>query len=313
MDGAALDPPLVPSLPLPADFTGLEPMQTLRRRWPVVLGALITAAMVFALGRQLLASGLAGLSHSVPTDPRFYIAFALLYLSPITGDFIIFRWLWGIPAAGYAALLKKRIANEVVLNYSGEAYFYAWARQRSEMVAAPFGAVKDVSFLSAIAGNAMTLVMMAIALPLGIKLIPPTEFRLIAWSAVVVVGMSLPFLIFSKRVFTQERQTLWWIFMVHTLRLVAGSVLIAIAWHYALPSVSVWMWLFLAAGRLLVSRLPLIPNKDLLFANFAILLIGQHAELTQLVALTAALTLLVHAVLMAGFGIEALIRRLRLA
>ncbi|MEO5866291.1 MAG: hypothetical protein ABIS14_02645 [Sphingomonas sp.] len=286
-------------------------MRTLRRRWPMVLGTLITAAMVIALGKQLLSAGLAGLTRSVPGDPRFYIAFALLYLSPVTGDYIIFRRLWRIPAAGYVALLKKRIANEVVLGYSGEAYFYAWARQRAEIVAAPFGAVKDVSFLSAIAGNAMTLAMMAVALPLGVHLIPPAEYEAIAWSAVIVVAMSLPFLIFSKRVFSLQRRVLWWIFMIHLLRLIAGSVLIAIAWHYALPTVSVWMWLFLAAGRLLVSRLPLVPNKDLLFANFAILLIGQNEALTQLVAVTAALTLLVHAALTIVFSVYALMTRVR--
>jgi hypothetical protein len=316
-DSVAFESPLsstlAPVLPVGTapDLAGLEPMQTLKRRWPMVLGALITVAMIVALGKQLLSSGLVGLKHSVPTDPRFYIAFVLLYLSPVTGDYIIFRRLWRIPGAGFVALLKKRIANEVVLGYSGEAYFYAWARQRSEMVAAPFGAVKDVSFLSAIAGNAMTLTMMAIALPLGTDLIPPNDFRAIAWAGVIVICMSLPFLIFSKRVFSQDRRTLWWIFMIHMLRLIAGSVLIALAWHYALPTVSVWMWLFLSAGRLLVSRLPLVPNKDLLFANFAILLIGQYEALTQLVSVTAALTLLVHAALTIGFSVYALATRVR--
>jgi hypothetical protein len=70
-----------------------------------------------------------------------------------------------------AALHKKRISNEVLLGYSGEAYFYAWARQRTQMVAAPFGAVKDVTILSAIAGNAITLIMMIAALPFGINLL----------------------------------------------------------------------------------------------------------------------------------------------
>ncbi len=62
---------------------------------------------------------------------------------------------------------------------------------------------------------------------------------------------------------------------------------------FANPGV-VGMWLFLAAGRLLVSRLPLVPNKDLLFANFAIILIGQGEALSELVAFTAALTLFAH-------------------
>lgn len=292
-----------PLAPLTPDLAGLEPLRTIKSRWPIVIGALLTIAMVAGLGRELFGSGLAGLTRAVPSSPWFYVAFALLYASPPTGDFIIFRRLWNIPAAGWAALVKKRIANEVVFGYSGEAYFYAWARQRAQMVAAPFGAVKDVSILSAIAGNAITLAMIALALPLGIGLLTPGQLETLAGSAAIVFAMSLPFLIFSKRVFSLDRPTLWWIFMVHCVRLTAGSVLIAVAWHFALPTVSIGMWLFLAAGRLLVSRLPLVPNKDLLFANFAIILIGQDQALSELVAFTAAITLLVHVILIGTFSV----------
>ncbi|WP_339561258.1 hypothetical protein, partial [Pseudomonas sp. EA_65y_Pfl1_P113] len=146
------------------DLAGLEPMAPLARRWPSYLGAAVTLVMIVWLGLKLHALGVDSLVSALPSSPLFYLFFGLFYLSPVTGDFIIFRKLWGIPAAGYVALTKKRIANDV-LNYSGEAYFYAWARQRSSMVAAPFGAVKDVSILSAIAGNMVTLAMIAIAMP----------------------------------------------------------------------------------------------------------------------------------------------------
>ena len=134
---------VAPVLPPVIDIAGLEPLPSGRRRWPAIFGTLLTIAMIVGLGRQLLGAGLAGLGRSVPADPRFYLYFALLYMSLPIGDFAIFRRLWGIPlGGGLAALIKKRIANEVVLGYSGEAYFYAWARARATMVAAPFGAVK---------------------------------------------------------------------------------------------------------------------------------------------------------------------------
>ncbi|GAA0307779.1 hypothetical protein GCM10009087_17250 [Sphingomonas oligophenolica] len=299
-----MKPPLV-AVP---DIAGLEPMETLKRRWPMVIGAIITVAMIAGLGRELLGSGLAGLSRAVPHNPLFYIAFALLYMSSPAGDYIIFRRLWGIPLSGFAALLKKRIANDVVLGYSGEAYFYAWARQNAKMVAAPFGAVKDVSILSAIAGNTVTLAMIAVALPWGLHLLTAPQLSTLETSAAITFAMSLPFLIFSKRVFSLPRGKLWWIFGVHCLRLISGSVFIAFAWHYALPTVSIGMWLILAAARLLVSRLPLVPNKDLLFANFAILLIGSDAALSDLMAMTAALVLLVHVALIGSFSLHGLLR-----
>ena len=304
-----LPPVIGPASRVATDVAALVPFEKVRSRWPAVIGAVLTLAMVAGLARQLLGSGLEGLSRSVPHNPLFYLCFSALYMSLPTGDFIIFRHLWGIPGSGLIALIKKRIANEVVFGYSGEAYFYSWARARSKMVAAPFGAVKDVSILSAIAGNAITLGMIAAALPFAYKLLTHDQLRTLGGSAAIILALSLPFLIFSKRVFSLHRGALWWIFIAHCLRLLAGSTLIALAWHYGMPSVGVAMWLFLAAGRLLVSRLPLVPNKDLLFANFAILFIGKDRELADLIAFTAALTLVVHVVLIIAFGIAALLAR----
>lgn len=301
------------ALSAPGTMIELEPLRHLKSRWPALLGAAFSIAMVIGLGHELLGRGLGGLSRAVPTNPLFYIAFIALYMSPPTFDFLIFRRLWNIPVEGLAALVKKRIANDVVVGYSGEAYFYAWARTRAKMVAAPFGAVKDVSILSAIAGNAVTLLMVVVALTLGQHLLPAEHYNKVMGSAVVMVAVSLPFLLFSRRVFSLPRRELWWVFGMHCLRLVAGSVLIAVAWHFALPSVSVGMWLFLAAGRMLVSRLPLIPNKDLLFANFAIVIIGQDHALSELIAFTAALTLLVHVTLIAGLSLQSIAFRGRTA
>jgi len=294
-------------VPLPPDLAGLEPMQTLKRRWPSYLGAAVTVVMVLLLARQLLATGLAGLVDALPDSPWFYVFFLMLYFSSVTGDYIIFRKLWRIPPEGFVALAKKRIANDM-LNYSGEAYFYTWARQRTSLVAAPFGAVKDVSILSAIAGNAVTLGITVIALSLYLGLLTPHQQHIAIGSTVIVFLMSLPFLIFSKRVFSLARRTLWWIFGVHVLRLIAGSVLVALTWHFGMPSESVGMWLLLAALRMIVSRLPLVPNKDLFFA-LSTPLIGQSDEVRNLVALTAGLTLVVHIVLVALFSLSGLLRK----
>ncbi len=286
------------------DIVALEPTETLRRRWPTILGGVLSVAMVVLLGRELLGSGLAGLSRATPGSPWFYLAFFGLYMAAPTGDFIIFRRLWRIPAAGFAALHKKRIANDVVIGYSGEAYFYAWARERANLVAAPFGAVKDVSLLSAIAGNAATILLCALALPVGYKLMPPAVLQAVAGSAALTLAISLGLIVFSKRVFSLPRSDLWWVFLIHCARIAASSFLLALAWHFAMPDVALRMWLFLSAARLLVSRLPLVPNKDLLFASFAILLIGQDQALSEMIAFVAALTLALHGLLVLLFLAE---------
>jgi hypothetical protein len=279
-----------------------------RNRWPAFIAGLFTIAMVAGLARELFSTGLAGLHALVPESPFFYAALALFYVAAPTCDYLIYRRLWDLPPAGFVALVKKRIANDVLFGYSGDAYFYTWARANAA-AAAPFGAVKDVAILSAIAGNAVTLAGIALALPIAARLLDTDEMQVLLGSIAVIFAMSLPFLIFSKRVFTLLRERLWWIFGMHCLRLVATSTLLALAWHFALPEVSVGLWLMLVAGRLLVSRLPLVPNKDLVFANFAIILMGDNGAVTGLVALTAALTLLAHATLIAAFGAHALTRK----
>ncbi|RYE04389.1 MAG: hypothetical protein EOP61_00690 [Sphingomonadales bacterium] len=297
--------------PAVPDLAGLEPVEKIKRRWPMILGGGLTLLMILSLGRELFGSGLSGLARNLPANPLFYMAFLVYYLGPPTFDYLIFRRLWKIPLDGMAALHKKRIANEVLLGYSGEAYFYAWARQRTQMVAAPFGAVKDVMILSAIAGNAVTLAVMAVALPLCIELLTPTYQTYAYGSVAVIILMSLPFLIFSKRVFSLPTGDLAWVFGVHCLRIVLGSVVIALAWHFAMPSVPVGFWLLMSAGRLLVWRLPLIPSKELAFSAIAGVLIGQGNALSELMALVAGMVLFCHVALMGGFSIHSLVAKLK--
>nr|WP_221262972.1 hypothetical protein [Sphingomonas kyeonggiensis] len=308
---ASVNTSVVEAVPLPGapDLAGLEPVEKIKRRWPAFVGGALTLLMIVALGRELFGSGLAGLYRTLPTNPLFYIVFALYYVGPPTFDYIIFKRLWQIPLAGLAALHKKRISNEVLFGYSGEAYFYAWARQRTQMVAAPFGAVKDVMILSAIAGNAITLIMMILGLPLYLGLVPPTWKAAVLGSVVVLVLMSVPFLLFSKRVFSLPRRELWWVFLVHCARIVTGSLLVAIAWHLAMPGVSIGVWLMMAAGRLLVWRLPLVPSKEAAFAAITGVVIGQGSAMSELMALIAGLTLLSHVALIGGFSVQALLQR----
>ena len=298
-----------PPKPGVADLAELEPIAKIRRRWPTWLGAILSILIVAGIGHELFDKGLEGLTRTAPASWLFYLVFVLNYMVGPTFDYIIYRRLWNIPWSGMIALHRKRIANDVVLGYSGEAYFYAWARQRTKMVAAPFGAVKDVTILSALAGNAITLLLLAMAMPLASEMLTPAQYKTGLISACVMLGTSLPFLLLSRRVFSLGRTELWKVFGIHIGRLLSDSLLVATAWAFALPGVGFGTWILLAAARMLVSRLPFVPSKELLFAGFAIVLIGQGEALTEMLAFTAALTLLLHAVLIASFSLLDVLRK----
>ena len=151
--------------------------------------------------------------------------------------------------------------------------------------------------------------MLLVALPLGRGLLTPDQFREGLWSTVLLLAISLPFLLFSRRVFSLARHDLWAVFGIQCVRVVLSATFTAIAWHFALPAVSLAIWLFLAAGRLLVSRLPLVPNKELLFFTFANVLIGQHEALVGILAFFAALALATNGALILAFGASSLLTK----
>ena len=307
MTPLATEPPAASA----AALAGLEPLRSVRSRWPTLIGAGLTIAMLAGLAHALLGRGLAGLHAATPDDPRFFLFFALFWATLPLCDFLIFRRLWRIPPSGLMALVRKRVANDVLINYSGEALFYAWARARATMVAAPFGAIKDVSILSAIAGNAFTLTMLAVALPFGRQLLTPEQFRGGLWLTAVLLVTSLPFLIFSRRVFSLERAALWEVFAIHCGRVVASAVFTAIAWHYALPGAPLAIWLLMFAGKQLSSRLPFMSTnqKDLAFVTVANLVVGGHDAIKQLLSFWTALSILVSVVLVVGFGLYSLVSK----
>lgn len=267
------------------------------RGWSWWLGTGITIAVLAAALWQLSGVDLRRVWALVPGAPAFWLVFALAYLTGPTGDFIIYRRLWRIPAAGFLALLRKLIGNELVTGYVGDLYFYTWARQRTGMTSAPFGAVKDVAILSAMAANAVTLLLLALAYPVLETLRLDLDGRAILASVAVVLGISSGVLLFRKKLFTLPARDLRFIGGVHMLRIFANLALIGLAWHFALPGMGVQWWLLLAAMRMLLSRLPLLPNKDVVFAGLAVFLIGHDAQLGTLMTMMASLMLATHVTL----------------
>lgn len=65
-------------------------------------------------------------------------------------------------------------------------------------------------------------------------------------------------------------------------------------WHLVLPEVAVGLWIVMATLRMLVSRLPLLPNKDIVFAGIAVFLLGHDVEIAALMTLMAVLLLVTH-------------------
>jgi len=264
---------------------------------------LISLAIIAVALWQTRLHSWAGLARLVPRDPLFWALFAITYLASPVGDWIIFRRLWGLPLAGIGALLRKMVSNDLLLGYLGDAQFYGWARSRLSIVAAPFGAVKDVAILSAVTGNLVTMVMLVFAWPLVSSGHLGVATRDAYISLGIVLASSFAILLFRRQLLSLSRPDLYFISAVHLGRISVVLAGLAMMWHLILQDVSLTLWIVLATLRMLISRLPLLPNKDVVFAGIAVFLLGHQTEVSNLMTLIALLQLGTNLIIGILFGL----------
>lgn len=278
-----------------------------RSRLAGLFSMLVSLALLVVAAYQLRSLSLADVQGLVPTSPWFWLVFAGYYLAGPVSEWFIYRRLWQMPASGLGALIRKLVSNEILLGYLGEAQFYGWVRSRLKFVTAPFGAIKDVTILSALVGNFATLAMLLWAWPLVASGHLGMEGRTVFLSLGVVLVTSFVILLFRERLFTLPRRELWFIAVVHLARIAAVVIFSAMMWHLVLPEVAVGLWIVMATLRMLVSRLPLLPNKDIVFAGIAVFLLGHDVEIAALMTLMAVLLLVTHLIVGGLFALADLL------
>ncbi len=279
-----------------------EPLVRTGRIWTRLAGPTISLLILAAVLYQFRDVDLGRIAALMPWHAGFWLAFILYYAAGPASEWLIFRRLWSLPLSGIGALLRKQVSNEILLGYLGELYFYAWARRNAQLTAAPFGAIKDVAILSALTGNVVTLAMLAVAAPLLGWLRLGADTAAFGWSIAFVLVTSLAVTAFRKTLFSLERRELKIVAIVHLARIAVMTALAATMWHILLPGVALGWWLLLATFRMLVSRLPFVPNKDLVFAGLAALLVGRDTDIFAAMALMASLILAAHLIVGAVLG-----------
>lgn len=269
-----------------------------KANWTAIVGNIFALAILAVAVVTLKSLSWSQLVAHVPSTPLFWIAFVAFYCSGPAAEWLIFRRLWMLPLRGIVPLLRKQFINEMLLGYSGEVYFYAWARRYASVIASPFGAIKDVAILSAVVGNLSTLALVVLASPVIIPFITQGHFGLnnamLGWSFGFVVVTTVGPLLFHRWVFGLSRADAVHVSMIHAARAVAQTLLMGLMWHLALPDQPLVWWLLLAVWRQLLGRLPFIPNKDVVFAAVALFIVGPASLVSAMVAMVAGVTLAAH-------------------
>jgi hypothetical protein len=205
-----------------------------------------------------------------PRALGFYLVLFLQFFVQPIADIVIYRNLLQVGRAlPLTVLLRKRFLNSYMLDYSGEAYFFFWAKEHLELKKNRLlHAVKDTNILSAGAGLVMVwLILLALVASGGVKLpvFLSANFWTLALLGSLPLVLCLALVVGGRRVTMLQRREIASTFVIHLVRSVAALAFEFAFWWFsgALPSAAVCMEFI--ALRLLITRLPLIPNKDLIF------------------------------------------------
>ncbi len=213
---------------------------------------------------------------NLPVSPWFYLFFVLRFFALPLSEIPAYERVWGIRLWPHVtAFVRKRVYNFAVMGYSGEAFFTLWARRRlglSDPVV--LKGVKDNNILSAFASNLATVALI-VALAAGDRLQPGLDalpgavalFSLAFLSSFVLVAAVMAF---GRRVLHVDRRTAVDLICIHSGRMVIVMALHAAMYAAALPTADYVAWFIFIALQLVLSRIPFLPNQDLVFLGAAL-------------------------------------------
>lgn len=278
-------------------------------RAKIIHGALTVAAVAF-LTAKLWHLGFAAIVQALPHQPLYYAFFALSYAALPLSEMTIYRGLTQQPLP-VSVFLRKRVYNEAVLDYSGEGYLFLRLRAALSIDPRQLASdIKDVNLLSGVVSNGATvclLIMMVATGRQGLLAGPGHDFpaAMIAAGSLVsilLIGMA----VFHRRLIGATAAKARFIILVHTARLGASLLLQVAQWHAVLPDVPLSRWGLFLAVWLLVTRVPFLPNRDLVLAGVGLtltrLINAPQAAVAGMLVAGAVLPLLGHGIVLVLTG-----------
>ena len=236
---------------------------------------LFLGSILSYLGYKLISIGWIEVWESLPTRPMFYILFPILFFSVPLIQVLIYRLTWKFDVwRNFPVFIKKRILNAEVIGYSGEFYFFSWARKNIDLPEINImERIRDYNILSAAASNTTTIILLGIFTYYGkAKLTDllgrPDPVYFVVGGVALLILVSL-IVRFRQYIFSTPMKMSLTVYGLHLFRMLIGQVLQIAMWAVVLPSVSLETWFTYAAVSILISRIP-VSNKKLIFVGVGV-------------------------------------------
>lgn len=264
-----------------------------------VARTLLMLAVLAYLAYEVIQIGWREILAALPTNPLFYLLYLILYFMLPVVEVGLYRLTWDFAAwRSFPAFLKKRIYNKDVLGYSGEVYFYTWARRNVPLSDRRIlETIRDQNVVSSIASTVVAVALLVLFLYLGELRITDwlgqADMTYVAGGAVMIVALVALGIRLRKYLFSMPWPTARLIFSIQVVRSIVGQGLMIAMWAAAMPEVALRVWLTYSALSIIITRLPFIPNRDLIFLGAGVSLAGSvsvsEAGIAGMLAVTTVL------------------------
>lgn len=267
-------------------------------RWlqPRLVALLGIAATLAALGFMINRVSQQGSGPIIALVGSGFWFWAALIASVVTepvADYLIMRRLLGTGRKTLVPLLRKQTFNTLLFSYAGDTLFLAWLQKHIGNARAAFAFVCNLAIASAFVNNVITL---GLLLLIWEPMQPLISAQIGDWPMLIAIGLTaLPLVLMVWRCRTMPIAELGMLISALGVQTIVHSLLVAATWHFALPEVPVLSLLMLTTGRMLVSRLPIVPNKEIAFAALVAIVLGPNQQIVPVIAGVALLTLVVEA------------------
>ncbi len=236
------------------------------------------AAIVFYLVWRLSRTGWTDVLGSLPSSPWFYGFFALRFLALPISEVAIYELVWSQPLVRhFFVFIRKRVYNFAVMGYSGELFLTQWARRRLALSDKKIlVGVKDNNLLSAFASNAATVVLIiglaaTGGLQAGLEAFPGAGW-LFALAFLSAGTLSVAVMVFREKLIALPSGIMPKLLGVHGGRQLLIILLHAAMYAAALPGAPLIAWMTFIALQLVLSRVPFLPNQDIVYLGAALTL-----------------------------------------
>lgn len=205
----------------------------------------------------------------MPRSIAFYTLFPIWYIAGPAVDAVLYRHLWCDRwRTLFPIMLRKRVLNESVLGYSGEAYLAVLAGRKYPHLGGALFDIRDANIISSFVSTSVTLAMVAIVFTPFLTtqseqtLVSHPSFAFAAAGGLLALIVSGA--IIGPRFLRLTKTGVRYALCAYLMRIAFVMLLQIALWKTALPTAHLGALLVILTSSQAATRIPFAPSYDVL-------------------------------------------------